>query len=308
VLRRALDVVARVADADVSILVRGESGTGKELVARALHDHSARAGQPFIAVNCGALPEPLLEAEIFGYVKGAFTGASRDKEGLLLAADQGTLFLDEIGEMPEALQVKLLRVLQEREVMPLGTTRARKFDIRLVSATNRNLRDEIARGRFREDLYYRIAVVEIELPPLRQRAEDIPALVERIMTRLAASSNRAPKTISPGAMQELMRARWPGNVRELDNVLARAFFLSDGPRIESFQLVGARAKETTQGAMHPRGHRPAEAAGMREALVATGWNVAEAARALQIPRVTFYRKMRRYGIEPPPPRLTLPRR
>lgn len=307
-LKRALDVVSRVASADVSVLIRGESGTGKELVARAVHEASDRSARPLVAINCGALPAALLEAELFGHVKGAFTGAARDREGLFVAADGGTLFLDEIGEMPEALQVKLLRVLQEREVMPLGSERVRKVDVRVVSATHRDLAQAIRAGRFREDLYYRLAVVEINVPPLRDRRTDIPALVDRIMTRLASSSDRLPKIISPAAMKSLLDARWPGNVRELENVVARAFFLSEGLTIEAFDIGEdrgsvsdeARPSRTPAPANAPRGYLVDEANRMREALVATGWNVAAAARSLGVPRVTFHRRMMRWSIEPPP--------
>lgn len=303
-LKRVLDVVARVADADISLLVRGETGTGKELIARALHERSGRRANPFVALNCGALPEALLEAELFGYVKGAFTGAVSDKRGLFEAAEGGTLFLDEVGEMTSSLQVKLLRALQEREIKPLGSPRSKRVDVRIVSATHRDLREHITTGRFREDLYYRLAVVEVVLPPLRERVEDIPLLANRIMSRMATNAGRAPKTISPAAMRELLRSSWPGNIRELENVLTRAFFLSDGPTIEAFDLPTSAAAVPPKPALTgesapPRGSRHEDAMRMREALVLTGWNVSEAARSLQIPRITFYRRMQRYKIERP---------
>ncbi|MBL8607340.1 MAG: sigma 54-interacting transcriptional regulator, partial [Myxococcales bacterium] len=285
----ALETARRVADVDVPVLVRGESGTGKELVARAIHEHGARRGGPFVAVNCGALPEPLLEAELFGYVRGAFTGAAHDKPGLFVAARGGTLFLDEIGEMPLAMQVKLLRVLQEREVRPLGSTRVIPVDARIVSATHRDLRAQIDGGQFREDLYYRVAVVDLTLPPLRERIDDVPALAELFVERLRQRSG-SDRRLSPAAMGQLVRHGWPGNVRELESALARAFYLGDGPEI--LEVPGL--------ASPGRARRKDEREVLAAALAREGWNVRKVAQMLGIPRATFYRRLARYGLERAP--------
>jgi serine/threonine-protein kinase PknK len=294
-LRRVIAIVDRVIDADVPVLLRGESGTGKELFARAIHAGSTRKKAPFVAINCGALPDALLEAELFGYVRGAFTGATSDKEGLFVTAHGGTLFLDELGEMPSALQVKLLRVLQEREVRPVGASRSIPVDVRVLSATNRQLKEDVAEGRFREDLFYRVAVVDIELPPLRERVEDIPDLARAVLTRLATQSGRPPPVLSPSALRALVDHPWPGNVRQLENVLTKAFLLGDGVMLEVRDL-GLGAPASSSG----RGFRPGEAARILAALEQNGWNVADAARALSIPRASFYRKLKRYRLERTP--------
>ncbi len=228
-------LIEKIANVPGSVLIQGESGTGKELIARALHYNSSRADGPFVAINCGALPENLLESELFGYVKGAFTGAHANKTGLLKAADGGTLFLDEIGEMPPSLQVKLLRALQEREVQPLGATRPVPFDARLIAATNRNLEEEIAAHRFRDDLFYRISVFSLTLPPLRERREDVPLLARHFIAKYSRELGVPPRTLSDEALQALINYDWRGNVRELQNALERAVALSDG-RIELAHL------------------------------------------------------------------------
>jgi DNA-binding NtrC family response regulator len=230
-LAEIFKLIEKIANVPGSVLIQGESGTGKELIARALHYNSARADGPFVAINCGALPENLLESELFGYVKGAFTGAHINKTGLLKAADAGTLFLDEIGEMPQALQVKLLRALQEREVQPLGATKPVPFDARLVSATNRNLEEEIAGHRFRDDLYYRISVFNLTLPPLRERREDIPLLARHFIAKYSRELGVQTRTLSDEALQALINYDWRGNVREMQNAIERAVALSD-ERIE----------------------------------------------------------------------------
>jgi len=230
-MQRALDIATKVARYPSPVLVTGESGTGKELIARLIHHESDRAGAPFIPINCGAIPENLLEAELFGYVKGAFTGADRDKPGLFEAADGGTLFLDEIGEMPAVLQVKLLRALQEGEIRRLGETRSRPVDVRIVSATNKDFEEEMRHNRFRSDLYYRIAVVPIHLVPLRQRREEIPPLIHHFLELHNRRLRVDIKGVDADAMRLLVEYPWPGNVRELENTLERTMVLASGPKI-----------------------------------------------------------------------------
>lgn len=238
---RALQVAVKVAPHDSPVLIRGESGTGKELVARLIHRESARGEGPFVPVNCGAIPAALLESEFFGHVKGAFTGADRDREGLFATARGGTLFLDEVGELPPELQVKLLRVLQEGEVRPLGGDRVTTADARIVAATNIDLEEAMQDGRFRQDLYYRLAVVPIELPPLRRRTEEIPALAHYLLERHARRLGLEIDGIAADAMECLLDYPWPGNVRELENVLERALILCDGGRITALDLPEAVA-------------------------------------------------------------------
>ncbi|PYN13135.1 MAG: Fis family transcriptional regulator [Candidatus Rokuibacteriota bacterium] len=232
---QVLELVRRVAPTDATVLIQGESGTGKEVIAKAIHHASDRARGPFVAVNCGALPEPLLESEIFGHVKGAFTGASVNKKGLFEEAAGGTLLLDEIGEMPPTLQVKLLRALQSGEVRPVGSTQAITVDVRVVAATNRDLEQMIREGGFREDLFYRLNVIPVELPPLRERREDIPRLAEHFLGRFAQRQGRALR-LSPAAMERLLRYPWPGNVRELENVMERTAILAQVETIEPDDL------------------------------------------------------------------------
>ncbi|MCW8138390.1 MAG: sigma 54-interacting transcriptional regulator, partial [Planctomycetota bacterium] len=235
-MRRVIDVARRVALVDTTVLVTGESGVGKERVARLIHDASSRARRPFVAVNCGALDETLLGSELFGHAKGAFTGATRDREGLFEAAHGGTIFLDEIGEVSPAMQVKLLRVLQEREVRRIGETRARRVDVRVISATNRDLAADVASGRFREDLLYRLRVMEIRIPPLRDRPEDVPDLAWR---SLAAGAERMKVEVTGftgAAMSRLLAHRWPGTVRELENAVEHALVLTSGRRVDEQDL------------------------------------------------------------------------
>src|SRR5437773_4561983 len=236
-MQRLFDLVKKVAATNVNLLILGETGTGKELVARSIHINSGHADKPFLAVNCGALPESLLESELFGHVKGSFTGAISDKKGLLRSVAGGTLFLDEIGEMPQSLQVKLLRALQEHEVTPVGSSDAKRFDARIIAATHRDLQSETAEGRFREDLFYRLDVIEIMIPPLRARPEDIPLLVKHFVAKSARNQNVAEKSVTNDAMAALMNYDWPGNVRELENAIERAFILSnDSIGIESLPV------------------------------------------------------------------------
>jgi two-component system response regulator PilR (NtrC family) len=235
-MQRVYELVARVADTKTNVLISGESGTGKELVARAIHESSERRDRPFVAVNCAAIPENLLESELFGHVKGSFTGAVQNKAGLFEVADGGTLFLDEVGELPAALQVKLLRAIQEKKIRRVGGTSDRAVDLRILSATNRRLEDEVAAGRFRDDLYYRLNVIQIGLPSLRERMEDLPLLVHHFVERFARELGKPVRGFSDGAMERLAGYRFPGNVRELENVVERAVALSRGEWIEADAL------------------------------------------------------------------------
>lgn len=228
--------IERVAPTSATVLIAGESGTGKDLIARAIHYHSPRRDYPFVKINCAAIPESLLESELFGYEKGAFTGATTSKPGKFEQADKGTVFLDEIGEIPPAIQVKLLRVLQDKEFERLGSNRTRRVDVRVIAATNADLRAAIESGQFREDLYYRLNVVPINVPPLRQRKEDIPALVEHFIRKYSQEFGRPVKGISNEALEILMKHHWPGNVRELENVIERALVLCSGDRIEASDI------------------------------------------------------------------------
>jgi DNA-binding NtrC family response regulator len=239
----------RVAESKSTVLITGETGTGKELAARAIHARSAQRDMPLIKVNCAAIPDTLLEAELFGYVRGAFTGATSNKRGRFALADGGTIFLDEIGTLIPAVQAKLLRVLQEREFEPLGAERTQKVDVRVIAATNRDLRALVAEGRYQEDLYYRLSVIPIEIPPLRERKEDIPALAEHFRRKHEARTGKGTLSLSPGAMQALRDYDWPGNVRELENTIERAVVLSPGPVIEGREILmlGARAPAAGAG-------------------------------------------------------------
>jgi Nif-specific regulatory protein len=229
--KRVLERVERVLDVDAPVLITGESGTGKELIARTIHDHGTRKGRPFIAVNCSAIPEQLLESEMFGYMKGAFTGASTDKKGLVEVAEGGTLFLDEVGDFPPFLQAKLLRLLQGREYRRVGDTKNRTADIRIIAATNRRLEEDIKQGRMREDLYFRLNVVGIHLPPLRERKEDVPLLAHHFLRRVAEQYRRPVESIHPEAMQVLLANNWQGNARELQNAIERAVVLCHGTQL-----------------------------------------------------------------------------
>ena len=299
-MAQVLDLVGRVAPTDATVLIRGESGTGKEVIAKALHHASPRAGGRFVAINCGALPETLLESEIFGHVKGAFTGAGTNKKGLFEEAHGGTLFLDEIGEMTPSLQVKLLRALQSGEVRPVGSTQTITVDARVVAATNRDLEPMIRQGIFREDLFYRLNVIPLVLPPLRERREDIPLLAELFLGRFAQRQGRVLR-LSAAAMERLFRYAWPGNVRELENAMERTAILARAETIEPGDLpphVGAGlalgpapalAAEQTLG--------EAERAHIIQILERYGWNHSRAAEALGIGRTTLWRKLKEYGVE-----------
>jgi len=304
-MREALAAIARVAVGDTTVLVTGETGTGKELAARAVHDLSPRKHAPFIAVNCGALAEGILESELFGHVRGAFTGAVRDRVGVFEAANGGTIFLDEIGEMSVALQQRLLRVLQEREVTRVGASRPAKVNVRVVAATNRDLASLVEQGRFREDLYYRLAVFPIALPPLRDRRADIPLLVEHALTILRARREGAERlACSPLAMRLLRAHDWPGNVRHLFGVLERAAVEADYGRIEA-QHLPAELRPASNGApelreQRYRGTAPAdeERAAIVSALEQTGCALAQSAELLGMGRTTLWRKLKLYGLTP----------
>ncbi len=300
-MKQVVELVFRAAPARASVLITGESGTGKERVARALHQLGPRRSGPFLAVNCGAIPETLLEGELFGYVKGAFTGADRAHDGLFQAASGGTLLLDEIGEMPLALQVKLLRVLQERSVRPVGGTREIPVDVRVVAATNRNLEEEVRAGRFREDLYYRLNVVSIHVPSLAQRREDIPRLAEQILTRLSLDAAIVRPRISEDAMAFLLAYPFPGNVRELENMLERAIVLDTDGVIDRADLrppEGSQAAVPIPSAAGSLDEQVAQLERTRilEALAATGGNRTEAARRLGITFRSLRYRMEKLGL------------
>jgi Nif-specific regulatory protein len=234
---RVLQLMGRVLNNNTTVLITGETGTGKELVARSIHHNGSRADKPFVAVNCSAIPENLLESELFGYKKGAFTGAASDKKGLIEVAHNGTLFLDEIAEIPSNLQVKLLRFLQEREVMPVGGSQAVKVDVRIIAATNRNLTEEIQEGRFREDLYYRLNVIALNIPPLRDRKKDIPLLAQHFLKKFSKSLQKKVTGFKPQALEKLLSYQWPGNVRELENTIERAVVLTNTNLISENDIV-----------------------------------------------------------------------
>ncbi len=247
-MQTVFELIGKIASTRTNVLITGESGTGKELVARALHTEGSRASSAFVAVNCGAIPEELMESELFGHVKGAFTGAVADRNGLFRDADDGTLFLDEIGELSLGLQVKLLRALQEKRVKPVGGSAEIEVNVRVLAATNRELEAEVARGGFRQDLYYRLNVIEIRLPPLRQRREDVPLLVDHFLRRFARDQNKALSTLTPAAIKRLEDHDFPGNVRELENIIERAVALASGPVIDIADLPVLRTPVTRPGA------------------------------------------------------------
>ncbi len=302
--KELIELVRRVAPSKATVLVQGESGTGKELVARLLHYWSERVGQPFVAVNCKAFAEGVLESELFGHEKGAFTGAAAARAGCFERAQGGTLFLDEIGEVSLDFQAKLLRVLQDGEVLRVGGTQPRRVDVRIVAATNRVLRDEVAAGRFRDDLYFRLNVIPIQLAPLRERREDILPLAGHFLARHAAGGGRR-LVIPPEAERALVEHPWPGNVRELENVVERAVVLARGDVIQPEDLLLEQTLDVPRGARPPEGGEGtlqecldrAAAARIRAALEAANGQRAEAAKALGIERTTLYRMMKRLGLE-----------
>jgi len=281
-----------------SILIRGESGTGKELLAKAIHRASDRADKPFVAINCGAIPENLLESELFGHTRGSFSGAIRDAVGLIKSADGGTLFLDEIGDMPLPLQVKLLRVLQERQVRPVGATRSESVDVRVISATHRDLEEEIANGSFREDLYYRLNVVSLDIPSLGQRREDVPLLANHFLRQLSARSKRKVSGFSAEAMEELLAASWPGNVRQLINVVEQAVALATTPVISADLLHSAIRKNAEKIPSFAEARREFEQEYLVRLLKITNGNVSQAARLADRNRTDFYKLLQRHHLVP----------
>jgi two-component system response regulator AtoC len=298
-----IELIERAAEFKATVLLTGESGTGKEVLARAVHVQSGRRDAAFVAVNCGAIPEALLESELFGHAKGAFTGADPARRGLFMEADGGTLFLDEIGELPPPLQVKLLRVLQEEEVRPVGESKARPIDVRVIAATSRDLEREVAAGRFREDLFYRLDVLRVRVPPLRERREDIPLLVDHFVAQLRQGLGKNVRGIADDALARLATHAWPGNVRELENVIERAVILADGDRITLRELPDAIARPAAEPVPAlpgdfslARARARFEAEWIRKALAATGENRTHAARLLGISHRALLYKLKEYGI------------
>ena len=287
-----------VAGSDASVLVRGESGTGKELLARAIHKASPRSAKPFVAINCGAIPEQLLESELFGHMKGSFTGAARDYKGLFQAAEGGTVFLDEIGDMPLPLQVKLLRVLQDKEIRPIGTTQNIPVDVRIISATHRNLEEAIKAGGFREDLYYRLNVVSFGLPALSKRREDIPVLATHFLNQLAERYKKPLNGFASDAMEILVKSAWPGNVRELYNVVEQAVALSTTSIITPALVDSAMRGQSAELSSFESARSEFERDYLAKLLKITGGNVTQAAKLAKRNRTEFYKLLQRHHLDP----------
>lgn len=305
-MTKALEIATKVAKHPSPVLITGESGTGKELIARLIHDESDRAHGPFVPVNCGAIPENLLESELFGYVKGAFTGADREKPGLFEAASGGTLLLDEIGDMPGTLQVKLLRVLQESEIRRLGDTRTRAVDVRVVTSTNKDLEDEVRTGAFRRDLFYRVAVVPIHLVPLRQRRDEIPLLVHHFLEQYNKKLKLDVRGIDAEAMRMMLEYSWPGNVRELENTIERALVLADGAKVTvddlpqhiSSPVAALDSPDLPEDELSVKKHGSVlERRLIKQALERTGGNKTRAADLLELSSRALLYKIREYGLE-----------
>lgn len=300
-MKMVYNIIDRIAPTDSTVLITGESGTGKELVARAIHEQSHRSEKPFVRVNCAAIPETLIESELFGHKKGSFTHAFQDRDGKFVQADGGTIFLDEIADMSLAAQAKILRVLQEQELERIGDSEVIQVDVRVIAATNKQLKERINDGDFREDLFYRLSTIEINLPPLRERKEDLPALVDHFLKLSCEKNNRYVEGFEPQALQVLLAHDWPGNVRELENMVDRLVILTAGPRITaqevSFQL------HHSQAAPAPVDYRSAMSEYEREFLVqnltAHNWNIGNTATALGIDRTNLFKKMKKHGIEKP---------
>ncbi|HLF86283.1 MAG TPA: sigma-54 dependent transcriptional regulator [Nitrospiria bacterium] len=311
-MQRIYEMIETIATTETNILIQGESGTGKELVARAIHQKSYRREGPFIPINCGAIPKDLLESELFGYIKGAFTGAVESREGLFMAAKKGTLLLDEVGETSHSFQVKLLRVLEDKEVRPIGGTETKKADIRIIAATNKELMKEVISGRFRGDLFYRLSVISLRLPPLRERKEDIPTLIHHFIDRFNQLYARQIEGLSPQAMNLLMEYYWPGNVRELENIIERAVIIEKG-KIISPKVLDLRHRESGMQVTWAKGREglipsslemshymtltELEKGHIRTVLRVTKGNRSKAARILGIGRRTLYDKIIEYGIK-----------
>jgi DNA-binding NtrC family response regulator len=295
VMQKIYDLISQVAPTDSTVLITGESGTGKELIAQAIHGNSQRCYMPFIAVSCGALPDSLLESELFGYEKGAFTGADYTKKGRFELADKGTLFLDEIGDISLKTQVDLLRVLQQKEFRRLGGQEEIKVDVRVLAATNQDLKKAISENRFREDLFYRLNVISIHVPPLRERKEDIPLLAKAFIRRYCLELNKEPVQIASTAMKLLMDYNWPGNVRELENVIERALVIGRGIEIVTDDLPFSRKELGTES--FPKSLKLMEKMHIKKILEELDWNISKAARVLEIDRQTLYNKIEKYHIE-----------
>ncbi|MDH3330673.1 MAG: sigma-54 dependent transcriptional regulator [Desulfobulbaceae bacterium] len=296
-MRHVLDQVARIADTESNVAIYGASGTGKELIAKAIHIASPRKDFPFLAINCAAIPESLLESELFGYKKGAFTGAVKNSKGLFIRADQGTIFLDEIGDMPLSIQAKLLRVLQERTFLPLGSDEPVSVDVRIIIATNKNLKEEVKKGNFREDLFYRIHVIPIELPLLKSRKEDIPPLVEHFIRKYSDLMEKKVKAITPAAMQKLMLHDWPGNVRELENIIEYAIAMTNNDTLTDDLILQTKDGESELLSLKDARAR-FEKNYLQNLLEITGGNVSKAAELAGKYRADLYNLMKKYDITP----------
>ncbi len=295
-MQKIYDLIERISDSSSNVLITGESGTGKELVAKAIHYNGVRKEGPFVAINCAAIPETLLESELFGYKKGAFTDAKSDKKGLIFEANEGTLFLDEITEMPLTLQAKLLRVIEEREVRPLGDTNSYPIDVRIISTSNRDIASLIQQGRFREDLYYRLKVIDIEMPPLRERKEDIPILVQHFIHKFSKELKKAVSSVSEDALKILLNYFWPGNVRELENIIQRAITLSQHEVILPDDLPASIIQKTDEKLFEKAMEEKftldqLEKEYIKRVLIETGGNKSKAAERLGLDRKTLYRKL-----------------
>jgi two-component system nitrogen regulation response regulator NtrX len=304
-IRALTNQIEKVASTPARVLITGENGTGKELVARAIHRLSPRANKPFVEVNCAAIPSELIESELFGHMKGSFTGAVSDRTGKFEQADKGTLFLDEVGDMSLAAQAKVLRVLQDGEVTRIGGTKSYRVDVRVLAATNKTLEEEIAGGRFREDLYYRLNVVPLHVPPLRDRREDIPLLAQHFVNLLSSRDGTASRILDSSALETLQRYDWPGNVRELRNAIERVLILSAGPRVTASdvsRLTGTRPPDASglgsllECKTYEEFKNAAERAFLLHKLREMDWNVSETARVLDMPRSNLYKKIERYGL------------
>jgi two-component system response regulator GlrR len=296
-MRRVLDQVAQVADTDSNVAIYGASGTGKELIAKGIHIASQRKDLPFLAINCAAIPESLLESELFGYKKGAFTGAVKNSKGLFARADKGTIFLDEIGDMPLSIQAKLLRVLQERTFVPLGSEGSVSIDVRIIVATNKDLKEEVKKGNFREDLFYRIHVIPIELPLLKDRKEDIPPLVGHFIRKYNDLMKKKVKSITPAAMQKLMLHDWPGNVRELENVIEYAIAMTNGSKLKE-NLIFETEKGQVDLPTLQKARARFEKKYLQNLLKITNGNVSKAAKSAGKYRADFYNLMKKHDISP----------
>ncbi|RMI20454.1 MAG: sigma-54-dependent Fis family transcriptional regulator [Calditrichaeota bacterium] len=292
-IRKILEVVRSVADSDATVLIEGESGTGKELIARALHRHSSRRDQPFIPVFCGTLAETLLESELFGHRRGAFTGATEDKLGLLEVADGGTVFLDEISEISPSVQARLLRILQEGEIKRVGESTIRRVNLRLIAATNRNLYQQVQAGCFREDLYYRLNVIHIQVPPLRERREDIPVLAEHFLKKANRKNNKSVRGFTPSALEAMMAYEWPGNIRELENAVERAVILARGPQITPAQLSLTRSRPDS---LIGKPLKDVEKYVIQQTLKLTGYNRTRAAEMLNVSRRWLQYRLKEWGL------------